>query len=183
MENRVKKTSINPSFREQPVGFRTVSRASERYLFKMTIQYSFRFNFSWNFLENIKPRGRCIDLFVAWYGTSLYQTARSVEFSNHREQPSHGQIYMFRYRDVGEKLREREFQYPRVALSSYAIEIKKIGNGNFFLVVATTLLRLLETMIIKIWLGLVPTNIRNLIKFKLIKHAYCAYSFHPLSQE
>lgn len=37
-----------------------------------------------------------------------------------------------------EREREREFQYPRVALSSYAIEIKKIGNGNFFLVVDNT---------------------------------------------
>lgn len=53
----------------------------------------------------------CLRPFVPrqWYGTSLYQTARSVEFSNHREQGSHGQIYMFRYRDVGEeKLGERE---------------------------------------------------------------------------
>lgn len=41
---------------------------------------------------------------VIWHFI-IYQTARSVEFSNHREQGSRGEIYMFRYRDVGETRR------------------------------------------------------------------------------
>lgn len=49
---------------------------------------------------------------VIWHFI-IYQTARSVEFSNHREQGSRGEIYMFRYRDVGETEEKLGGEYRR----------------------------------------------------------------------
>lgn len=90
---------------------------------------------------------------VIWHFI-IYQTARSVEFSNHREQGSRGEIYMFRYRDVGETEEKlggeyrRKRELTRLTLSTCLLSNMWRGNA-VYKIIGTRSRRRLEELELK----------------------------------